>query len=163
MHTRLSAGKRRTSNIEHPTSNWNSGSSTFDVGRWAFDVCCHFAHAQSAKQAPDWNSVFASQRLLVRAGVGVAFAFVLFRTVMVASPVVGVGGFSGDFFVLGQIKRHGCVFTVSLNSAMLRPTGSRSRRVDLNFSEDSRKFCRVTSILRFLERSLLIFWMLSSD
>ena len=84
----------------------------------------------------------------------------LLRTVMVCSAGAGIGDFSGDFFVLGQMRRHGCVFTVSLNSAMLRPTGSSSRIVDFNLSDDSRKFCKVTSRLRFLDRSLLIFSML---
>jgi hypothetical protein len=34
-------------------------------------------------------------------------ALVDFRTVMVVSAGAGVDDFSGDFFVLGQTKRHG--------------------------------------------------------
>ncbi len=37
---------------------------------------------------------------------------------MVASAAAGVGDFAGDFFVLGQMSRHGCDFIVSLNSLM---------------------------------------------
>src|SRR4029077_14270115 len=87
-----------------------------------------------------------------RTGVGLTlgFAFVLLRTVMVCSPAAGVGDFSRDFFVLGQIKRQGCVFIVSLNSATLRPTGSSSRMVDFSFSDESRKFCSVTVMFLFL-------------
>ena len=33
----------------------------------------------------------------------------------------------GYFFVLGQIKRHGCVFTVSVNSLMLVAAGLQVR------------------------------------
>ena len=40
----------------------------------------------------------------------------LLRTIMVASPVAGVGDFSGDFFVLSQMRRHSCDFIVSVNS-----------------------------------------------
>src|SRR2546428_10559270 len=76
-------------------------------------------------------------RLLVRAGLGLGFALVLLRTVIVPSPAAAVAGFSGGFFVLCQINRHGCVFTVSLNSAIFCPTGARSRIVEFSFSVES--------------------------
>jgi hypothetical protein len=71
-------------------------------------------------------------------GLDVAFALALFRTVMVWSAARS--GFSGYFFVLGQINRHGWVLIVSLNSFTFSPTGSKLRMVILSFSDESRKF-----------------------
>ena len=76
----------------------------------------------------------ADQRLLVRVGVALGFGFALFRTVIVVSP--GVGDFCGYFFVLGQIRRHGSDLTVSLSSAMFRPTGSMSCMSVFSLSDD---------------------------
>src|SRR5438105_15231507 len=82
---------------------------------------------------------------------------------MVASLDVGVGDFSGDFFVEGQISRHGCALIVSLNSLMFWPVGRRSLIVSFNFSDELRRFWRVSSMLLFSVRLLLIFSMLLSE
>ena len=82
---------------------------------------------------------------------------------MVASLVAGVGDFSADFFVPGQIKRQGCAFIVSLNSLMFWPVGPRSLIVTFNFSDELRRFWSVISMLLFSVRLVLIFSMLLSE
>ena len=119
--------------------------------------------ANSNEQDARHPRLSSSYRLLVRPGVGLAFAFALFRTVIVAPAVAGEGDFSGYFLVLGRISRHGCVFIVSLKSAMFGPTGARSRMVDFSFSEESRKFCSVTLMLSFSVRLLVIVSKLFND
>ena len=66
---------------------------------------------------------------------------------IVASLGAGVGAFSGDFFVEGQIKRQGWLFIVSLNSLMFWPVGPRSLMVTFNFSDELRRFWSVISML----------------
>src|SRR5260370_35175607 len=86
-------------------------------------------------------SNYLSREALPRVGVGIGWALVLWRTFIVCPAVDAVCRCSsGYFFVDGQIKRHGWVFTVSLKSLMLRPAGPRSFMVAFNRSEESRKF-----------------------
>ena len=65
-------------------------------------------------------------RYRVRGG-GVAFVrgrgLVVFFTGAVSAAACS---FCGYFFVLGQINRHGCVFTVSVNSLMFVPLAFKS-------------------------------------
>ena len=98
-------------------------------------------------------------------GLGLRAAFVLLRTVMVVSvgEAVGAGDFSAVFFVLGQIRRHGWLLIVLLNSAMFFPAGSSSCMVAFSLSDESRKFCNVTWMLSFCVRLSLIFWMFLSE
>src|SRR5437762_11021650 len=76
---------------------------------------------------------------------------------------------SGYFFVLGQTRRHGWCFTVSVRSLMFVPlafsSGPRlltSSITPFNFSDDWRKFWSVILMLSLLDRSVLIFSMLAS-
>ena len=66
-------------------------------------------------------------RLLVRVvGVARGYGFVraVLRTGIVLSlAIAGVGDAPGYFTVVGQIRRQGCVFTVSLNCLMFSPAG----------------------------------------
>src|SRR3979490_1125650 len=82
---------------------------------------------------------------------------------MVGSAGAGAGDFSGDFFVLGLMRRHGWLLIVLLNSVMLCPAGSSSRMVDYNFSEEALKFCNVTWMLLICVRLSLILWMFLSE
>ena len=91
------------------------------------------------------------------------FDLALLRTVIVPWLGAGVGDASAYFFVEGQIKRHGCVFIVSLNCLMFSPAGSRSIVATFSFSDEFRRFRRVISILLFSVRLVLIFSMLVSE
>jgi hypothetical protein len=97
-------------------------------------------------------------------GVARGFAFAVLRTVIVPSlAIAGAGDASGYFLVVGQIKRHGWVFIVSLNCLMFSPAGSRSVTASFSFSDEFRRFRSVTSILSFSVRLVLIFSMLVSE
>jgi hypothetical protein len=97
-------------------------------------------------------------------GVARGFAFAVLRTVIVPClATAGVGDASAYFFVVGQIKRHGWVFIVSLNCLMFSPAGSRSVTASFSFSDELRRFRSVTSILSFSVRLVLIFSMLVSE
>ena len=59
--------------------------------------------------------------------------------------------------MLGQTRRHGSDFKVAVASftfsALSWRDGPSEVRVDFNFSDETRKFCKVTAILSFLVRS----------
>ncbi len=71
---------------------------------------------------------------------------------LIVSPEAAAGAAgvesSGYFFVLGQINRQGCVFTVCVSSFTFCPvafkSGPRLFMVDFSFSDESRKFSSVT-------------------
>src|SRR4029450_2126666 len=85
------------------------------------------------------------------------------RKVMVPRAGAGVGDASAYFLVLGQIKRHGWVLIVSLNSLMVWRAGSSSVVATFSFSDEFRRFRSVTSMLSFSVRLVLIFSMLISE
>src|SRR3954454_1585321 len=104
-----------------------------------------------------------------RDGVGDAVARdprVDFRTVIVsgAARSRAAGSSFGYFFVLGQMSRHGCVFTVCVRSFTFSPVavrfGPNEFIADFSFSDDSRKFCSVTGMLSFDAISVLILFRL---
>jgi hypothetical protein len=82
---------------------------------------------------------------------------------MVPWAGAGVGDASAYFLVLGQIKRHGWVLIVSLNSLMFWPAGSSSVVATFSFSDEFRRFRSVTSMLSFSVRLVLIFSMFVSE
>ena len=74
-----------------------------------------------------------------------------------------MGDASAYFFVVGQIKRHGCVLIVSLNCLMFSPAGWSSVVATFSFSDEFRRFRSVTSMLSLSVRLVLIFSMLASE
>src|SRR5437762_11352738 len=104
--------------------------------------------------------------MLVRVGVALlrGLARAVLRTVIVSSlAIAGVGEASGYFLVVGQMRRHGCVFIVSLNCLMFSPAGPRSVTASFSFSDEFRRFRSVTSILSLSVRLVLIFSIFVSE
>ena len=84
-----------------------------------------------------------------------------------AALIFAGGDSSGYFFVLGQIRRHGCDFKVAVASltlsALVCREGPSEVNVDFNFSDEVRKFCNVTVMLSFFVKSPVISFKLISE